>query len=106
MPTLSELKNKWFLNFGGSGHPLGNRHEGTNVSPSTDNNTITVLDEGAEYMREWHDLCSSPAGANQQIYHAGWKIDNIRTLGPGTGPASSEALTVLETSTTRVHPVC
>lgn len=97
MPTLAELKNKWFLNFAGN-NPLGGRHEGTNVTVSTDNNTITVLDEGDEYMREWHDLISAPLGANQHIYHAGWRIDNIRTLGPGTGPVSSEALRLLETA--------
>lgn len=97
MPNLADLKNKWFINFSGNS-PLGGRHDGTNVANHTDNNTITVLDEGEGYMKEWHDLCNAPIGANQQIYHAGWRIDNIRTLGPTTGPASSEALTLLETA--------
>lgn len=99
MPSLADLKKKWFIDFSKQSEgPFGGRHKGTRVAPHTDNNKITVLGEGDQYMKEWHDLCTKPIGANQQIYNAGWKMDNIRTLGPTTGPVSSEALRVLATA--------
>lgn len=96
MPSLDELRNKWFLNFNSSesSFPLVTRHEGTNVSNYTDGNLVTLLIDGQNYMKEWHDsiraMISQPGC---EVYHVSWGQDDVRTL--GQSKPNSDALKTL-----------
>lgn len=91
MPTLAELKTKWFLPM--TGDVLGvpqTRHttDGTKpqLSVSTDGNTVTPLIDGKVYMKKWADLLVGLAGTlGHEVYHAGWRFENVYPLGYGTG---------------------
>jgi len=92
MPTLTDLKNKWFIPM--SGNVLGvpcRRHEGgtgPQLSVSTDGNTVTPLIDGQLFMARWHaELLSLHGAASAEFMHAGWKLNKVKTLGaaaPGT----------------------
>ncbi len=95
MPSLNQLRNKWFLTFDSSNDfPPKLRHNGTTVSDYTDGNVVTPLIDGQNYMREWHDSIRSMIGqSNCEIYHAAWRLEGVRTLGHST--PNSDALETL-----------
>jgi phosphatidylserine/phosphatidylglycerophosphate/cardiolipin synthase-like enzyme len=94
VPSLDELKKKWFLDFSSSvaGFPPIRRHEGSAVSTSTDDNLVTPLIDGQDYMAVWHDQVAAMT-AGDELYHAGWRFEGINTLGEST-PSSNALDTV------------
>jgi len=88
MPTLDELKDKWFLRMTGNnpdGVPLRRHSEdaGPNqLEVSTDGNTVTPLIDGQQYMQRWHYRVNSlTAAGSGELYHAGWRFEGVKTLG-------------------------
>jgi phosphatidylserine/phosphatidylglycerophosphate/cardiolipin synthase-like enzyme len=86
MPTLDELKNKWFLDFNASGtsFPPVKRFSGSTLSSYTDGNKVTPLIDGANYMKTWHDLVRDITYAQsnrREIYHAAFIMSAVATLG-------------------------
>lgn len=88
MPTLNELKDKWFIRLNGNspdGVPLRRHSEnaGENtLEVSTDGNTVTALIDGQDYMKRWHDrLTALTAGGSGELYHAAWRFEGVKTLG-------------------------
>lgn len=92
MPTLQELKDKWFIDEG-TEPDLVYRHDGTNVSDSTDNNLVTILGEGNVYMGEWnHQLAEAASWMYSEIYNVNWGIDNVETIANTPGTEALDAL--------------
>jgi phosphatidylserine/phosphatidylglycerophosphate/cardiolipin synthase-like enzyme len=90
MPTIDELRTKWFLNFQGGGAMLPvlgypARHAGTAVTDFTDANLITALIDGKAFMEQWHrairELIALPNPAASEVWHANWSTNDVRTLG-------------------------
>lgn len=91
MASLAQLKSKWFLPMSGEvcGVP-GSRHPieesgGPAISISTDGNTVTPLIDGQAYMARWATLMRGLSGAADEAYHAGWRLEMVEPMGPGTG---------------------
>lgn len=87
MPTLAELKSKWFIPTSGDvlGVPCG-RHTaggtGPQLSVSTDGNIVTPLIDGQAYMTRWRaELLALHGLAGAEFMHAGWRLEDVRTLG-------------------------
>lgn len=96
MPSLDELRTKWFLNFSTTGTPFPPlaRHKKSDVKDYTDGNLVTPLFEGANYMREWHDQIVAMTGQQDcEVYYAAWRFDGVNTLGESL--LKSNALDVL-----------
>ena len=89
MPTLEELKNRWFIPIGeGSGHGVPNRRHtedaGINtLEVSTDGNLVTPLIDGSNFMREWHDRLTAltTGSGDRELFHANWRFEGVKTLG-------------------------
>ncbi len=90
VPTLDELKSKWFLAMDGSA-PHGvpcHRAEGSNppLCVSTDHNAVTPLIDGQAYMSQWHDRVVALRGIpDAELYHAAWRFEDVETLGVTSG---------------------
>jgi phosphatidylserine/phosphatidylglycerophosphate/cardiolipin synthase-like enzyme len=96
MPSLDELKNKWFIPMAGdSPDDIPQRRHtedaGENtLTVSTDGNTVTPLLDGQAFMREWHNrLAALTPGTTPELYHAGWRYEGVRTLGAVTGTTNA-----------------
>jgi phosphatidylserine/phosphatidylglycerophosphate/cardiolipin synthase-like enzyme len=95
-PSLAELRDRWFLDFeAGPGGLLPiRRHAGSEVKPFTDGNHVRPLLDGQAYMRVWSDAIEMMSGhQGAEIYHAGWRMDDVRPL--GEDPPSPRAVDVL-----------
>lgn len=88
MPTLDELKDRWFLKMTGNnpdGVPLRRHSEdaGENsLTVSTDGNTVSPLVDGETFMTRWHDRLAllTAAGAGE-LYQGNWRFEAVRPLG-------------------------
>lgn len=101
MPTLAQLKAKWFIPIDGSAPDGVPRRRHTTpggtyaIADFTDGNTVTRLIDGKTYMTEWRSLLR--ALHNQQgaeLLHTGWRFEGVRTL--GWSDASSDALELVD----------
>lgn len=99
MPTLQELKDKWFISdatviAGDSGTVasmgLNFRHAGAGLANHTDGNDVTILGDGDVYMGMWYDLITRPDIVS--VYNTNWRIDNVLTK---AGVPASTALDTL-----------
>lgn len=103
MPTLDQLKAKWFLPLTGSvnGVPQG-RHpvEGgsATISPSTDGNLVTLLIDGQDYMARWDLLAHALSGSADEMYHAGWRLEPVETGGVGSGTNALDTIVGVKTA--------
>ncbi|HEY9037486.1 MAG TPA: phospholipase D-like domain-containing protein [Roseovarius sp.] len=86
MPTLTDLKNKWFLPMTGN-NPDGvpqRRHSadaGPNtLSVSTDGNLVTPLIDGETYMQRWRDRLVALGGSGE-FMHGGWRFEEVKPDG-------------------------
>ena len=88
MPSLDELKSKWFISMNGDS-PDGvpdRRHSedaGENtLEVSTDGNLVTPMRDGKFYMQRWHDRLAAltSAGAGEFL-HGGWRFEGVHTQG-------------------------
>ncbi len=87
MPTLAELKTKWFIPMTGSvlGVPC-RRHStggaGPHLSVSTDGNFVDPHIDGQVFMGRWHsDLLALHGATDAECMHAGWKLNAVKTMG-------------------------
>lgn len=92
MPSLEELKSRWFIPMDGTypdGVPNGRHTEdpGENaLCVSTDGNTVTQLIDGQNFMARWHnDLLALVGTTSAEFYHGGWRFEGVKTLGHVTG---------------------
>jgi phosphatidylserine/phosphatidylglycerophosphate/cardiolipin synthase-like enzyme len=92
MPTLDELKEKWFIPMDGSSPDLVpcRRHTedaGLNtLSVSTDGNRVTPLIDGKAYMKRWRDeLLALHGVAGAEFFHTGWRLEGVKILGISAG---------------------
>jgi phosphatidylserine/phosphatidylglycerophosphate/cardiolipin synthase-like enzyme len=91
MPTLAELRAKWFLDFGSTAptFPPSKRYPGSAVKDYTDGNRVTAIVDGKDYMGIWHDSIRAMIGVQgAAVYHGGWRFENVRTLGAVSHPTS------------------
>ena len=86
MPTLDQLKRKWFIDFTATGViPPSSRYTGSVISPSTDGNRVTFTVDGKDYMMRWHNLIddmihiADPSAC--EIWHGGWRFEGVPDLG-------------------------
>jgi phosphatidylserine/phosphatidylglycerophosphate/cardiolipin synthase-like enzyme len=120
MPTLDELKNKWFLQildipetmresppsltvFG----PPNSRIPGSRLTPYTDGNRIELLIDGKEILKDFHDrisvltslarddVFSDPDQKKQELWICSWRLDGVPLLGQ-TAPLGNDAITKIE----------
>lgn len=97
MLTLDQLRKKWFLDFNSQpvDSPPVRRHDGSNVSAYTDENSVEPLIDGQNYMKVWHDsikkMISNPS--NCELYHSAWRIEGTKTL--GESDPTSDALEMI-----------
>ena len=80
MPTLDELKQKWFLqDIPFPPYQLPVRHPIASLSISTDNNLVDVIiGEGAAYFNTWTSLvqaAAAPSVRGSTLLHTAWKFD-------------------------------
>ena len=78
MRTLSELKERWFIDtptFASLG--LNFRHPGATLENHTDGNNITILGDGDIYMGKWYDIITNPDIT--VVYNTNWRLDNVLT---------------------------
>ena len=109
MPTLQELKDKWFISestvfIEADDNPplnvpvtfadlhLNFRHPGSTLLNHTDGNDITILGEGDTYMGMWYDLITRPDITT--VYNTSWRIDNVLTK--SAVPASTALDTLIQ----------
>ena len=110
MPTLDELKQKWFLQdvpFPPFDLPV--RHANASVSISTDNNLVDVLspgqlNEGHNYLLTWKGLIDAANSVPGSTFlHTAWKLD----LRPDENhPNLPDACKILEEQREVVRPMC
>jgi phosphatidylserine/phosphatidylglycerophosphate/cardiolipin synthase-like enzyme len=90
MPTLSELRDKWFIKpsqGGTTGVPVA-RHTGSTVSDYTDDNLVTFHSDGQNFMKDWHDAVADlTTKQGGELFHSGWRFEAVKTLGESV-PAS------------------
>jgi phosphatidylserine/phosphatidylglycerophosphate/cardiolipin synthase-like enzyme len=101
MPTLQQLKDKWFIPMDGSapdGVPCRRHTDDAGqyrLSVSTDGNTVTPLVDGQAYMKVWHDrllaLMTAPAA---EFFNTCWRFEAVKTEGETV--STSDALDDVE----------
>uniref|UniRef100_A0AAU2AFK9 Phospholipase D family protein n=1 Tax=Streptomyces sp. NBC_00093 TaxID=2975649 RepID=A0AAU2AFK9_9ACTN len=97
MPTLAELRDKWFIDPSATDPtlPPTARHPTSTVQPYTDGNLVEFLVDGKDYMRVWHDsVLDLTNRGGGEILHSGWRFEGVKTLGESV-PAS-DALEMLQ----------
>lgn len=100
-PTLTSLKQKWFIDVHASGRfPPQTRHAGSAVFDSTDGNRATLLRDGSNFMGRWYtEIQSMTTGSPSacELWHTGWRLEAVKTLGASKIP-SGDALELLKTA--------
>jgi phosphatidylserine/phosphatidylglycerophosphate/cardiolipin synthase-like enzyme len=102
MPTLAQLKSKWFIDVTApGGFPPRSRLPGTIIQPSTDGNRVTPLLDGQNFMARWYDsiqqmILDQPATCD--VWLTGWRLEDVSTL--GVRDPTSKALEVLANART------
>jgi phosphatidylserine/phosphatidylglycerophosphate/cardiolipin synthase-like enzyme len=86
VPTLDELKSKWFIPMTGDvlGVPCrrADTGGGTQLNVSTDGNTVALFSDGQAYMSRWHtELGALHGQPGAEFMHAGWRLEGVKTLG-------------------------
>lgn len=82
MPTLQELKDKWFIaTTSAYGPGIPTRFTDALVSDHTDNNLVTVIAENRPYMAKWYELVlAARAQPESRLYHAAWSLGYIEAV--------------------------
>ncbi len=101
MPTLTQLKTKWFIGMDGTS-PDGvpwRRHTNPggihSLNISTDGNIVTPLIDGRSFMKSWHDNVIALHGApNSELYLSAWRLEDVKTL--GESDQTSDARMILD----------
>lgn len=100
MPSLAELKDKWFVDVSQPGEfPGQKRHPGTQVLAHTDNNRVEWLIDGQKVMADFHtrvkNMIDSSDPTQHQLWIASWRLDAVKLLGK-TDPADDAEALILE----------
>ena len=100
MPTLNELKDKWFIDLTLEGQfPPQTRFKGSLVSPYTDGNHLEPLIDGAALMAEFHDqlemLLNTEDPSQWNLFISAMNIHPVKLLGE-TNPAKDAMAKILE----------
>lgn len=101
MPTLAELKDRWFIKMDGSA-PDGvpsRRHTDPggpySLAVSSDGNSVTPLIDGKDFMTAWHNAVLDLHGvAGAEIYLTAWRLEGVKTL--GESQPHSDALKMID----------
>ncbi len=100
MPTLQELKDKWFLDTMRAGQfPPQTRHPGSQLQPYTDGNLVEPVIDGAALMAEFHErveaIIAAPDPAQYELWVAQWKLTPVQLLGE-THPVKDAETQILD----------
>jgi phosphatidylserine/phosphatidylglycerophosphate/cardiolipin synthase-like enzyme len=100
MPTLQQLKDKWFLDTGQNGQfPPQTRHPGSQLQAHTDGNLVEPVIDGAALMAEFHErveaIIAAPDPAQYQLWVAQWKLTPVQLLGE-THPVKDAETQILD----------
>lgn len=100
MPTLPELKDKWFLDTGREGQfPPQTRHPGSQLQPYTDGNLVEPVIDGAALMSEFHQrveaIIVAPDSSQVELWVAQWKLTPVQLLGE-THPVKNAETQILD----------
>ena len=107
MPTLNELKNKWFIDVTREGgFPPQTRHPGAMVGPYTDGNKLEPLIDGAALMAEFHEqlemMINSEDPSQWTLYISAMNIQPVKLLGEKN--SAKDAMTkILDAAEAGVH---
>lgn len=99
VPSLDELKLKWFIPIDGESLEGVPSHRGPGrdcsvLAVSSDGNLVTPLLDAKSCMRTWYDrLLTLRDEPEAELYHTGWRFEGVKTLGE-TAP-ESDALDAL-----------
>lgn len=105
MPTLDELKTKWFLTLDDQENALNKRHPGTQLHACTDKNKVVELIDGAAVMKDFHDslktliefMQANPDTTNPpQVWIALFDFTDVELLGPSSIKADQLLLEAAE----------
>ena len=107
MPTLQELKDKWFVDFTEEDKfPPQVRHKGALVSAYTDGNHLEPLIDGAVLMAEFHDqlemLINAEDPSQWTLYISAMNIHPVKLLGE-QNPAKDAMAKILDAAEAGVH---
>jgi hypothetical protein len=86
MPTLQQLKDKWFLDVSREGQfPPQTRHPGTQLQPYTDGNLVEPVLDGAPLLAEFNQrveaIINAPGPTQYERWIAQWRLDPVELLG-------------------------
>jgi phosphatidylserine/phosphatidylglycerophosphate/cardiolipin synthase-like enzyme len=100
MPTLQELKDKWFIDLTAEEKfPPQTRHKGALVSAYTDGNQLEPLIDGAALMAEFHDqlemMINSEDPSQWTLFISAMNIQPVKLLGE-TNPAKDAMAKILD----------
>ena len=92
MPTLEELKSKWFLDVSpGDRFPPQVRHPHSRLQPFTDGNLVVPIIDGAPFMAEFYQraeaILSAPDPSQHELWLSQWKLQAVKLLGETGGGA-------------------
>jgi phosphatidylserine/phosphatidylglycerophosphate/cardiolipin synthase-like enzyme len=109
MPTLQELKARWFLDTEREGQfPPQTRHPGSQLQPYTDGNLVEPVIDGAALMAEFHErvekIIAAPNPSQYELWVAQWKLTPVQLLGE-THPVKDAETQILDAARAgvRVH---
>lgn len=89
MPTLNDLKARWFLDLSITGNfPPQTRHPGSQLKSFTDGNNVEIIIDGKDYMayvyNKLHNMILT-ADQNEygklKLWIASWRLDPVKLLG-------------------------
>ncbi|KAB2832177.1 MAG: hypothetical protein F9K48_10975, partial [Candidatus Brocadia sp.] len=94
MPTLQELKDKWFLSIGQfDEYGLTIRHPDSLISLSTDDNHVVPIAESQTYRAIWYSLLQDAmATPGSRVFHATWNISNAEIIPSDPNSKAMDAL--------------
>lgn len=112
MPTLAELKAKWFLPLTGDVLSVPQTRHTTSgsrpqLSVSTDGNTVVPLIDGRNYMARWQsELTALHSTPGTEYMHAGWLLQPVKPLGAtSAGRDGLEEIEAAEAAGVAVYPL-
>ena len=99
MPTLRELKDKWFLDVSIEDQfPPQTRHPGALVSSHTDGNLVEPLISGADMMAEFHRqvqaMIDSDDPNQYELWVGSWRIQPVKLLGMNSSVKDAQSFII------------
>jgi phosphatidylserine/phosphatidylglycerophosphate/cardiolipin synthase-like enzyme len=100
MPSLQQLKAKWFIDVALEGQfPPHTRHPRTQLQPYTDGNLVEPVIDGAALMGEFNrradTIITAPDPTQHELWLAQWRLEPVKLLGE-TNPGPDAETKILE----------